>query len=103
VTAASKARDSSFNCHQAIRLWRTFIFVGVSLQQSLFGNMNAYETHVSRRGRSHLGLPDDWAKRAVGAAGSYAGNLGGGSPLELPRGPNAPAVLGGLFDTPYRD
>jgi general L-amino acid transport system substrate-binding protein len=54
-----------------------------------------------------LGLGDDWAKRVLGAAGSYADvyarNLGEGSPLKLPRGPNAPAELGGLFVTPYRE
>jgi general L-amino acid transport system substrate-binding protein len=54
-----------------------------------------------------LGLPDDWAKRVVGAAGSYADvyarNLGEGSPFKLPRGPNAPAELGGLFVAPYRE
>jgi general L-amino acid transport system substrate-binding protein len=54
-----------------------------------------------------LGLAGDWAKRVVGAAGSYAAiyarNLGEGSPLKLPRGPNAPAELGGLFVTPYRE
>ena len=61
---------------------------------------------LGRRGRD-LGLADDWAKRVVGAAGSYADiyarNLGDGSPLKLPRGPNAPAELGGLFVTPYRE
>jgi general L-amino acid transport system substrate-binding protein len=54
-----------------------------------------------------LGLADDWARRVVGAAGSYADiyarNLGEGSPLKVPRGPNAPAELGGLFVTPYRE
>ena len=54
-----------------------------------------------------LGLEEDWAKRVVGAAGSYADiyarNLGEGSPLKLPRGPNAPAELGGLFVTPFRE
>jgi general L-amino acid transport system substrate-binding protein len=54
-----------------------------------------------------LGLADDWVKRVVGAAGSYADiysrNLGDGSPLKLPRGSNAPAELGGLFVTPYRE
>jgi general L-amino acid transport system substrate-binding protein len=54
-----------------------------------------------------LGLTEDWAKRVVGAAGSYADiytrNLGEGSPLKLPRGPNAPAELGGLFVTPFRE
>jgi general L-amino acid transport system substrate-binding protein len=54
-----------------------------------------------------LGLPEDWAERVVGAAGSYADiyarNLGEGSALKLPRGVNAPAELGGLFVTPYRE
>jgi general L-amino acid transport system substrate-binding protein len=55
----------------------------------------------------NLGLADDWAKRVVAAAGSYAEiyahNLGEGSPLKLPRGPNRPAELGGLFVTPFRE
>jgi general L-amino acid transport system substrate-binding protein len=63
-------------------------------------------TSLAVEGRD-LGLPDDWAKRVVGAAGSYADiyarNLGEGSPLKLPRGPNAPTELGGLFVTPYRE
>jgi general L-amino acid transport system substrate-binding protein len=54
-----------------------------------------------------LGLAGDWAERVVGVAGSYADiyarNLGEGSPLKLPRGPNAPAELGGLFVTPFRE
>jgi general L-amino acid transport system substrate-binding protein len=54
-----------------------------------------------------LGLSDDWARRVVGAAGSYADiyarNLGDGSLLKLPRGPNAPVEAGGLFVTPYRE
>jgi general L-amino acid transport system substrate-binding protein len=54
-----------------------------------------------------LGLAEDWGKRVVGAAGSYADmyarNLGDGSPLKLPRGPNAPAEVGGLFVTPFRE
>jgi general L-amino acid transport system substrate-binding protein len=54
-----------------------------------------------------LGLAEDWTKRVVGAAGSYAEiygrNLGDGSPLKLPRGPNAPTEAGGLFVTPYRE
>jgi general L-amino acid transport system substrate-binding protein len=58
-------------------------------------------------GGQDLGLADDWAKRVVGAAGFYADiyvrNLGEGSPLKLPRGPNAPTELGGLFVTPYRE
>jgi general L-amino acid transport system substrate-binding protein len=58
-------------------------------------------------GGPELGLADDWAKRVVGAAGSYADiyarNLGDRSPLKLPRGPNAPAERGGLFVTPHRE
>jgi general L-amino acid transport system substrate-binding protein len=58
-------------------------------------------------GGPELGLADDWLKRAVGSAGSYADiyarNLGDGSPLKLHRGPNAPAEAGGLFATPYRE
>ncbi len=54
-----------------------------------------------------LGLSGDWAARVVRAAGSYADiyarNLGEGSPFKLPLGPNAPAELGGLFVTPYRE
>ena len=58
-------------------------------------------------GGRDLGLADDWAKRVIGAAGFYADiyarNLGEGSPLKLPRGPNGPAELGGLFVTLYRE
>jgi general L-amino acid transport system substrate-binding protein len=54
-----------------------------------------------------LGLADDWLKRVIEAAGSYADiyarNLGDDSPLKLPRGPNAPAEAGGLFVTPFRE
>ena len=54
-----------------------------------------------------LGLTDDWAKRVVAAAGSYADiyarNLGDRSRLRLPRGPNAPVEAGGLLATPFRE
>jgi general L-amino acid transport system substrate-binding protein len=54
-----------------------------------------------------LGLKDDWAKRVVAAAGSYADiyarNLGDRSRLRLPRGPNAPAEAGGRLVTPFRE
>jgi general L-amino acid transport system substrate-binding protein len=54
-----------------------------------------------------LGLAEDWRKRVVAAAGTYADiyarNLGQGSRLQLPRGPNAPAEAGGLFLPPYRE
>jgi general L-amino acid transport system substrate-binding protein len=52
-----------------------------------------------------LGLADDWQKRVVGAAGTYAEifsrNLGDASPLKLSRGLNAPWRDGGLFAPPY--
>ena len=58
-------------------------------------------------GGPELGLAGDWAKRVVGAAGSYADiyarDLGDRSRLKLPRGPNAPAERGGLFVTPDRE
>jgi general L-amino acid transport system substrate-binding protein len=54
-----------------------------------------------------FGLPDDWAKRVVAAAGTYADiyarNLGDRSRLRLPRGPNAPLEAGGLLVTPFRE
>jgi general L-amino acid transport system substrate-binding protein len=54
-----------------------------------------------------LGLADDWQKRVIGAAGTYADiyarNLGDRSRLKLLRGPNAPVEAGGLFVTPYRE
>ena len=54
-----------------------------------------------------LGLPDDWRKRVLAAAGTYADiyarNLGDRSRLRLPRGPNAPIEAGGQFVTPFRD
>jgi general L-amino acid transport system substrate-binding protein len=54
-----------------------------------------------------LARAEDWTKRVVDAAGSYVGmytrNLGEGSPLKLPRGPNAPVELGGWSVTPFRE
>ena len=56
---------------------------------------------------AEVGAPDDWQKRILGAAGTYADiyarNLGEGSRLRLPRGPNAPVEAGGWFVTPYRE
>jgi general L-amino acid transport system substrate-binding protein len=64
------------------------------------------ERNAMGEGRQ-FGLADDWLKRVVGAAGSYAEsiarNLGEGSRLRLPRGANAPVETGGLFVTPYRE
>ena len=54
-----------------------------------------------------LGLSDDWAKRVLAAAGTYADiyarNLGDRSRLGLPRGPNAPVEAGGRLVTPFRE
>jgi len=54
-----------------------------------------------------LGLADNWQKRVIAAAGTYADiyarNLGARSPLQLPRGPNAPVETGGRFVTPFRE
>ena len=54
-----------------------------------------------------LGLPEDWSKRVLSAAGGYADiyarNLGDRSRLRLPRGPSAPAEAGGLLVTPFRE
>ncbi len=54
-----------------------------------------------------IGLAADWQARVVGAAGTYAEiyarNLGERSPLELPRGPNAPVEARGLLVTPFRE
>ncbi|HTW26155.1 MAG TPA: transporter substrate-binding domain-containing protein [Acetobacteraceae bacterium] len=48
-----------------------------------------------------LGLPDDWAARAISAVGNYgevyARDVGRASPLDLPRGPNALWTQGGLL------
>ena len=52
-----------------------------------------------------LALSEDWQKRVVGAAGTYAEiyrrNLGDQSRLKPPSGPNAPRREGGLFAQPY--
>lgn len=54
-----------------------------------------------------LELAEDWRKRVLAAAGSYAEiyarNLGERSRLRLPRGPNAPVEAGGQFVTPFRE
>jgi general L-amino acid transport system substrate-binding protein len=50
---------------------------------------------------SGLGLEDDWVTRMIEATGNYgeiyARDLGGGSPLKLPRGDNALREHGGLM------
>jgi general L-amino acid transport system substrate-binding protein len=51
-----------------------------------------------------IGLSDDWALRAVTAAGNsgeiFERNLGAGSPMKLPRGPNALWTKGGILYAP---
>ena len=51
-----------------------------------------------------LGLADDWALSAIAAVGNYGEifdrNLGAGSALKLPRGPNASWLKGGLMYAP---
>ncbi|MBV8185241.1 MAG: amino acid ABC transporter substrate-binding protein [Hyphomicrobiales bacterium] len=53
---------------------------------------------------SRLGLSEDWAMRAVQAAGNYGEiferNLGAASPLKLPRGMNALWSKGGILYAP---
>jgi general L-amino acid transport system substrate-binding protein len=98
--AATPASDPQWS---AIVAWATYAVQRAELPATPWA---AGVTSSGVEGRD-LGLADDWAKRVVGAAGSYADiyarNLGEGSPLKLPRGPNAPAELGGLFVTPYRE
>ncbi|MBK9082730.1 MAG: amino acid ABC transporter substrate-binding protein [Rhizobiales bacterium] len=51
-----------------------------------------------------LGLPADWAKAAIASVGNYGEiferDLGAGSALKLPRGPNALWTKGGLIFAP---
>jgi general L-amino acid transport system substrate-binding protein len=51
-----------------------------------------------------MGLPDDWAMRALLAVGNYGEiferNLGAGSPMKLPRGVNALWSKGGILYAP---
>jgi general L-amino acid transport system substrate-binding protein len=101
VFAATPASDAQWS---AIVAWSTYALQRAQLPATPWAAAGLKSLGVDGR---DLGLPDDWAKRVVGAAGSYADiyarNLGDGSPLKLPRGPNAPAELGGLFVTPFRE
>ena len=101
VFAAAPASDPQWS---AIVAWSTYALQRAELPATPWTAAGLKSLGVDGR---DLGLPDDWAKRVVGAAGSYADiyarNLGEGSPLKLPRGPNAPAELGGLFVTPFRE
>jgi general L-amino acid transport system substrate-binding protein len=99
--AATPASDPQWS---AIVAWAVYALQRAELPETRWAAAGLESVGVQGR---DLGLPDDWAKRVVGAAGSYAAiyarNLGEGSPLKLPRGPNASAELGGLFVTPYQE
>src|SRR5277367_1002423 len=101
VFAATPASDPQWS---AIVAWSTYALQRAELPATPWTAAGLKSLGVDGR---DLGLAEDWTKRVVGAAGSYTDmftrNLGGGSPLKLPRGPNAPAELGGLFVTPYRE
>ncbi len=101
VFALSPASDPQWS---AIVAWAIYALERAELPATPWAAEGLKSLGVEGR---DLGLPEDWAKRVVGAAGSYADiyarNLGESSPLKLPRGPNAPTELGGLFVTPYRE
>ena len=101
VLAATPASDPQWS---AIVAWSIYALQRAELPATPWTAAGLKSLGVEGR---DLGLADDWGRRVVGAAGSYADiytrNLGEGSPLKLPRGPNAPAELGGLFVTPFRE
>jgi general L-amino acid transport system substrate-binding protein len=101
VFAATPASDPQFS---AIVAWTIDALERAELTPSPWAAAGLESLGVDGR---ELGLADDWAKRVISAAGSYADiyarNLGDRSPLNLPRGPNAPTEVGGLFVTPYRE
>jgi general L-amino acid transport system substrate-binding protein len=101
IFAATPANDSQWS---AIVAWAVFALERAELPATPWAASGLESTAVDGRG---LGLADDWLKRVVGAAGSYADiyarSLGESSRLKLPRAPNAPAELGGLFVAPYRE
>ncbi len=101
VFAATPASDAQWS---AIVAWAIYALQRAELTASPWTPSGLDSLGVEGR---ELGLADDWAKRVVGAAGSYADiyarNLGDRSRLELPRGSNAPAEAGGLFVTPDRE
>jgi general L-amino acid transport system substrate-binding protein len=101
VFAATPASDPQFS---AIVAWTIDALERAELTPSPWAAGGLESLGVDGR---ELGLADDWAKRVIGAAGSYADiyarNLGDRSRFNLPRGPNAPIEVGGLFVTPYRE
>ena len=101
VFAATPASDPQWS---AIVAWAIYALQRAELTASPWAASGVDSLGAGGR---ELGLADDWLKRVVGAAGSYADiygrNLGDRSRLKLPRGPNAPTEAGGLFVTPYRE
>jgi general L-amino acid transport system substrate-binding protein len=101
VLAATPASDPQWS---AIVAWSTYGLERAELPATRWTPAGLKSLAVQDR---DLGLAEGWEKRVVGAAGCYADmftrNLGDGSPLKLPRGPNEPAELGGLFVTPFRE
>jgi len=101
VFAATPASDPQWS---AIVAWAITALQRAELAASPWASSGLDSLGVEGR---DLGPADDWAKRVVGAAGSYADiyarNLGEDSRLKLPCGPNAPAERGGLFVTPHRE
>jgi general L-amino acid transport system substrate-binding protein len=101
VFAATPAGDPQWS---AIVAWAIYALQRAELPASTWAAAGVDSLGVEGR---ELGLADDWLKRVVGAAGSYADiyarNLGDRSRLKLARGSNAPAEAGGLFVTPYRE
>ena len=101
IFAATPASDPQWS---AIVAWAVFALERAELPATPWAASGLDSAAVEGR---EFGLADDWLKRVVGAAGSYADiyarNLGEGSRLKLPRGPNAPVEPGGLFVTPYRE
>jgi general L-amino acid transport system substrate-binding protein len=99
--AATPASDPQWS---AIVAWAIFALERSELAATPWAASGLDSLRVDGR---QLGLADDWQKRVVGAAGSYADiysrNRGEGSRLKLPRGPNALIEAGGLFATPYRE
>ncbi len=101
IFAATPATDPQWS---AIVAWAVFSLERAELPAAPWAAAGLDSAAVEGR---EFGLADDWLKRVVGAAGSYADiyarNLGEGSRLRLPRGPNAPVEAGGLFVAPRRE
>src|SRR3984957_20341510 len=101
VLAATPASDPQWS---AIVAWSTYALQRAEIPATPWTPAGLKSLGIDGR---DFGLAEDWTKRVVGAAGSYADmytrNLGEGSLLKLPRGPNEPAEVGGLVVTPFRE